>query len=254
MRFLSRYDRCLQCLGTAGWVFFVLVHGASTLAAPQSRAEARAMELAQGAQTSVAQGDYDGAVEKFREALAAYPEFHQIRFELGRVLAYIGRYEESAAEFAAVVTAMPEFGAARRGEVTALLLQGRYADARAKLQEGLDILPRDGQLAHTLARLLATAPVDRVRDGQLALHLALKVYEIKKTYETGETLAMAYAEVGNFEKAVEVQRGLVSEAEKEADEPRAARLRERLLTFLRNEAWRAASPAEIAMATEPPRR
>ena len=113
-------------------------------------------------------------------------------------------------------------------------------------------MPRDGQLAHTLARLLATAPVEQVRNGALALRLALTVYEVKQTYDTGETVAMAHAELGDFESAIEMQRGLVARAQSEDAEEKVEALRDRLLSYLRSEPWRATSPGEIAMATEPP--
>ncbi|HVS66380.1 MAG TPA: tetratricopeptide repeat protein [Thermoanaerobaculia bacterium] len=210
--------------------------------------------LVSEAQSLANAGDFEAAIGRYRGALEAEPTLHLARFELARVLAYLGRYEESAAEFGAVVAAAPGNGAARRGEATALLLLGRYGEARRKLEEALETLPRDGQIAHTLARLLATAPVDRVRDGALALPLALAVYEVKKTYETGETVAMAYAELGEFERAIELQRGLLAQAQGEGDEATLEKLRERLLAYLRSEPWRASSPAEIAMATEPPAR
>jgi tetratricopeptide (TPR) repeat protein len=223
---------------------------ASGQPSPENTATAR--ELAQKALESAGTGDYEEAVSKLRSSLEIDPEQHLNRFHLARILAALGRYEEARAEFAAVVTALPENGAARRGEVTALILGERYTDARRKLEEGLNALPRDGQLAHTLARLLASAPDDNVRDGTMALQLAKAVYEVKKSYETAETLAMAYAEVGDFEQALEIERGLIARAEAEGDEQRLAGLRLRLETFETSKAWYAASPVEIATATEPP--
>jgi tetratricopeptide (TPR) repeat protein len=221
---------------------------AQMTATDQSQAEqlaAEALELA-------ATGDYEVAVSKLRSSLEIDPQQHVVRFQLARILAALGRYEEARAEFAAIVAALPQNSAARRGEVTALLLSERYADARRKLEEGLTALPRDGQLAHTLARLLASSPDPEVRDGELALRLALQVYEIKKLYETAETLAMAYAEQENFEKAIEIERSLIARAEAEGDEQKLTGLRQRLESFERSESWVAVSPVEIATATEPP--
>jgi tetratricopeptide (TPR) repeat protein len=212
----------------------------------------QARELAQQAQTSFRQGDTELAVELYQGALENSPSFHVARFELARILAWVGRFEDSSDQFAIIVAALPTNGAARRGLVTAQLFLARYEDARHELEEGLQASPRDGQLAHTLARLLATAPVEQVRDGALALQLALTVYEVKQTYDTGETVAMAHAEVGDFESAIEKQRSLIARAQNENDEAKVEALREKLLSYLRSEPWRAASPGEIAMATEPP--
>ncbi|MCP3958595.1 MAG: hypothetical protein GY719_12150 [bacterium] len=193
------------------------------------------------------------AIGQLRKAAEAAPEDAGRQFQLAAALAAQGSFDEAGPVFAKVVKLDPTNSAARRGEITSLLFLGKYVDARKKLEEGLTALPRDGQLAHTLARLCATAPLEKVRHGELALQLALKVFDIKKTYETGETVAMAYAELGRFEDAVAFQREMIAKAEKLGDAPRAEALRERLLTYLRDEPWRAASPAEIAMATEPPK-
>lgn len=232
-------------------VALLAVWPALVTAQPPSAASAR--ELAGAAVERAREGDYEPAVELFRRALAADPALQEARFQLARVLTALGRHEEAGAEFARVVAAEPENGAARRGEVTALLLLERYAEARRRLEEGLTALPRDGQLAHTLARLLATAPDEGVRDGELAVRLARAVYEIKKLYETGETLAMAWAESGELEAAIGLQRELVRRAEREGESERLAGLRERLATFESGRPWRAATPLEIATATEPPR-
>jgi len=214
---------------------------------------AAAQPLAQEAIQLASTGDYEGAISKLRAALEIEPEQHLLRFQLARLLASMGRFEEARAEFGTVVSALPGNSAARRGEITALLLTDRYRDARTKLEEGLSALPRDGQLAHILARLLASAPDDEVRDGEMALRLALSVYEIKQLYETAETLAMAYAETGNFDKALEIQRGLVARAEAEGDGTRQDSLSQRLDSYEKRQPWRALSPVEIATSTEPPK-
>ena len=235
------------------WITALLL-ATSMLAPLPARAEsAQAQTLVNEAIALHRQGDFEASIEKFRAAVEVAPDNTYIRFQLASALSTLGRIEEAGPEFAEVVARDPDNSAARLGEITALIFAGRYVDARLKLEEGLTVLPRDGQLAHTLARLCATAPLDKVRHGELALQLALKVYEIKKTYETGETVAMAYAETGQFAKAVELQRGLVAQAEKEGDTKRLEKLRQRLLTYQRDLPWRAESPAEIAMATEPPK-
>ncbi len=211
-----------------------------------------AEDLAQQAAAFIADKDYEQAVNKFRSALEIDPQRHLFRFQLARLLAALGRYEEARAEFATVVAAAPTNSEARRGEVTALLLQERYAEARSRLEDGLTALPQDGQLAHTLARLLASAPLDEVRDPALALRLAQSVYEVKKLYETAETLAMAHAASGDFTKALEIQRGLITRAESEDDAARLESLRQRFAAYEQSRPWRAASPVEIATATAPP--
>ncbi len=224
-----------------------------TMAPPTSATDARATELAQEANTLSRQGDFEAAIAKLQAATKLAPTETRYSFQLAGLLASLGRFEEAGPIFEAVVALDPENGAARRGEITAIIFQGRYRDARKKLEDGLTALPRDGQLAHTLARLVATAPLDDVRDGDLALQLAAKVYEVVKNFETAETVAMAYAETGQFDKAIELQRGLIAEAKASGDSAKLEGLNKRLLAYLEKKPWRAGSPSEIAMATEPPK-
>ncbi len=232
---------------------FLVIATLCSLVAPQLIAtDARAIELTQEANSLSRQGDFEAAIVKLEEAVKLAPEDARISFQLAGLLASLGRFEDAGPVFEAVVAIDPQNSAARRGEITAILFQGRYLDARKKLEDGLTALPRDGQLAHTLARLVASAPLDEVRDGNLALQLALKVYEVVKNFETAETVAMAYAETGQFDKAIEHQRGLIAEAKKVDDSAKLEGLNKRLLSYLSKEPWRATSASEIAMATEPP--
>jgi tetratricopeptide (TPR) repeat protein len=226
--------------------------GAQVSSQPSESTSPKIEQLVQAARAAAGQKQYDQALASYQAALTEDPTLHDVRFEMAQFLATSGRIEESAQEFGKIVAARPLDGVARRSEATALIFLGRYLESKQKLEEALQILPRDGQLAHTLARLLAVAPVEEARDGLLAVQLATAVYEVVKLYETGETLSMAYAETGDFDRAIELQRQLISQAEGEGDTNRVNDLRQRLLSYQRSEAWRARSPAEIAMATAPP--
>ncbi len=217
-----------------------------------SVSENSAAELVTEAARLAGSGDAENAVAKLRRAAEIETADAGLRFQLARMLAALGDLETAASVFAVLVEDQPENSAARLGEASVLLLRGRYLEARSRLEDGLRALPKDGQLAHMLARVLASAPVDEARDGQTALGLALKVWEVRKVWETGETVAMAMAEAGRFDDAVEFQRGLIEQAEAAGDEARLEGLRLRLLEYLSGEAWRAESAAEITNAAMPP--
>jgi tetratricopeptide (TPR) repeat protein len=152
-------------------------------------------------------------------------------------------------EFRKVIEAEPRHAAARRGEIVALLLTGRYGEARVRLQEALREFPQDAQLAHVQARLLATVPDPRVRDGRLALEIARRLAAARQDLRVRETLALALAEAGRFDEAVEVQRGVVGEAETRGDAGLVRDVRAKLEALARGEAWTAASADEILAAT-----
>src|SRR5438105_9894554 len=75
-----------------------------------------------------------------------------------------------------------------------------------------------------LARLLAAAPDDSVRDPQQALAIIDKDLRGQSTTEIGETIAMALANLGAFEQAIGIQRGVLAAAQKAGEKPSSARL------------------------------
>ena len=213
----------------------------------------RGNELAREAFRLSREGDLEAAVDKYREALEAAPELNGARFTLARLLAGLSRYEEAGAEFEVLVTANPQDVAAHRGKATALLLLDRWQEARQSLEYSLrTVVPRDGQLAHLLARVLSSAPVDTARDGSLALEMAMWVYEVQKKTAVGETIAMAFAEVGEFQRAVDIQSAMIKIVTEAGDDPLLALMRERLAAYESRQPWRAKSPMEIIQSTELP--
>ena len=230
----------------------ILIVSFVAMAAPTAADEARGTELAQEAFDLSRQGDAEAAITKYEEALAIAPDLHGARFAMARIFAGLSRFEEAHEQFVQLVAANPEDGAARRGEVTALLFLGRWQEARKRLEEGLVALPRDGQLAHLLARVLASAPDDTVRDGRIALELAVRVYDVKRIPTVAETVAMAFAANGEFDKASRMQGKIVRDAEAAGGDPQLEAKKARLAAYDRGEAWRAQSPVEVVQSTELP--
>jgi hypothetical protein len=83
----------------------------------------------------------------------------------------------------------------------------------ARRQHALELYPRGAAFAHLRARVLVSAPDDAVRDGAVGLDLASRLFEAFPSPEHAETLAMAFAETGRFDKAVEWQQRVIAELE-----------------------------------------
>jgi tetratricopeptide (TPR) repeat protein len=86
--------------------------------------------------------------------------------------------------------------------------RGEYALAFAAYEEAIIQSPRDYVGLKGFARLLATCPDTRRRDGKRAIKLATQACDIICRLDTGcvHTLAAAYAESGNFEVAANLER------------------------------------------------
>ena len=91
---------------------------------------------------------------------------------------------------------------------------GRYVDARKVLESAIDQNPNNHLAVNALARILATAPDASVRDGPRALQLAKPLFEATHSPEVGVTYAMAFAQNGNFDEAVKLQRETISAFER----------------------------------------
>lgn len=88
---------------------------------------------------------------------------------------------------------------------------GQHAEAIADYEKAIELMPDDSGSLNNLAWTLATSPDDEVRDGKRAVELATKACELTEFQAAHilSTLAAAYAEAGDFEKAKEwVQKGI----------------------------------------------
>ncbi len=161
-----------------------------------------------------AEGRDVDAVGGFLAAIGYNPTYVQAHLAVAHLLRRTGRFEASLSHYREVARLAPRTAEARLGYALALTRLGRWAEARQWLEQSVGDLPDRRELAHALARLLAAAPDARARDGQRALTLAQAVLEVDKRTDVGETMAMAYAEVGEFEQAAAIQRGVMQAAER----------------------------------------
>ena len=99
-------------------------------------------------------------------------------------------------------------------EAMTLIQAQRYHHALLQLEEAQDAFPENMEIKNILARLLAACPDETIRDGSRSLHLAQLVVRSNGNVEHLETLAMAYAELGQFDKAIEWQQSAIRAAER----------------------------------------
>lgn len=185
------------------------------------------------------QGAQSEALGHYRAAVTSDPEYVDAWFNLAASLAALGRHEDAAAAYAEVVGRRPDWPLARLHEASSLILADRDADARARLDAAAAAMPRDGYVAHALARLLATSPDGAVRDGAQALVLAEALFKARPSLEHAETMAMALAELGRFDDAVRWQREAMTIAEQNSRNAEQGLLERRLALYQRGEPCRA---------------
>ena len=150
------------------------------------------------------QGDADGALEQYREAVRLSPALARAHFGIGVLMEARGQDAEAieafnagdrkrsgvrrsrdsvwptrfaatgasrsrCSHYAEVLRLNPAVSQASFGYAMGLVRLGRYQEARARLETAMKTFPDQPGFAHALARLLAAAPDDRVRDGARAM-------------------------------------------------------------------------------------
>jgi len=99
-----------------------------------------------------------------------------------------------------------------------------YKKMNSDWQKALEIDPDNSDTYNNIAWNLATTPNPEVRDGKRALALARKSCDLSdwKDSDAIDTIAAAYAEVGDFKSAVEFEnKALALEESDQAAEKRA---------------------------------
>lgn len=152
------------------------------------------------------------AIAHFTRAVALSPAYLEARVALGDALRAANRDEPALAHYIEAARISPRAADARLGYAIGLVRLGRFAEARDWLAESVGALPDRPELAHTLARLLVSAPDAGVRDGQRALPVIDTLFTSFRTPYVAETMAMTLAELGRFDDAVALQRSLVASA------------------------------------------
>ncbi len=151
-------------------------------------------------------GRDDEAIASFRSAVTENPTFVAAHLRLGDALRRTDRLDEALTHYRRVIALHPGDANARFGEAMALVRLGRYAEARDRLEEALRVLPDQPMFGPALARVLAAAPDDAVRDGARAWALVAGLADDQQHPGVFETLAMALAELGHFDLALDWQR------------------------------------------------
>jgi tetratricopeptide (TPR) repeat protein len=164
------------------------------------------------------------AIDAFAAAVRHDPAYVEARFSLANALRRNGRVQESLPQYEQVLRLNPAVSQASFGYAMGLVRIGRYREARARLENDLENFPDQSGFAHALARLLAAAPEDRVRDGARALSIVEDLAKKEQTVPIAETMAMALAEVGRFEEAAGWQRDALAAAQESKQQNLARRL------------------------------
>jgi tetratricopeptide (TPR) repeat protein len=214
-------------LGAAGEQFEAVVRGAPAGTIDESTAKAH---YSLGI-LSASNGQLAAAREHFAAAVRYQPDYVEARLALADAQRRGGQADASLREYEEALRINPRSAQGRLGYAMSLVSLRRYQQAREWLEESVRLQPDEPSLSHALARLLATAPDDRVRDGRRAMGIVQDLMKGVRRTDLGETMAMAAAELGDFEQAAAIQRGVLAAAQRAGLEPAVRRMEQNLRLY-----------------------
>ncbi len=188
-----------------------------------------------------AQGELDRAWADFDHALRLDPEYADAYNNRGAIWADRRAYRRALADYSEAVRLDPRHALAFDNRGMAWANRGDYARARWDFEESLRLDPEYAPAYQHLARLLATCPDERHRDGKRAVDWACRACDLTGwgNADALQALAAAHAECGEFEAAVRFQ-DLAQLAERLTPEDRKPTVESVLQRYQRSQPLRAA--------------
>ena len=213
------------------------------------------------------------AARHYQRAIGANPGFMEAHFQLANLLMRLRRYDQAIPHYTSVVELDSGFGGrapagspgggqiqqmsilAHFMRAMALVQLSRHEEALTGLEKALEVFPGHPDMTHAVARLLAASPDSKIRNGMKALQLLGPLLQSPGgiDLEYVETLAMALAETGRYERAAELQRDMISDLQRNQRFDLARLLAENLALYQRRlpcrRPWREDDPVFSPVAS-----
>jgi tetratricopeptide (TPR) repeat protein len=168
---------------------------------------------------SLQKGNVDEAMRNFDRSLAINPRDPEAIYNLGTAYLQKGNLEAATTQFRRALELNPNLPEAQSNLGNTLFQTGQTAEAIAHWQRAVELEPSNAAALNNLAWVLATCPIDPLRDGGKAVVFAQQANQL-----TGggnprvlRTLAAAYAEAGKFPEAVQTAQAALRFAAAQGD-------------------------------------
>ena len=149
---------------------------------------------------------YDEAIKAFSTAIEIIPLDYQAYNYRGVARALKGDFHKAMADYNKALKIRPRYAEAYNNRGFARTQKGDLQGALNDYRDALEINPFLVDAYNNQAWILATTAEKRYRNGAKAIMLAQKAVELKPDVASFDTLAAAYAAVGNFEAAIDTQK------------------------------------------------
>jgi len=187
-----------------------------------------------------AMGSREKAFEEYQEALRLNPNSPVAHMNFATLLIDMGRFDEAMNEYTKAAQLDPEDPRTYYLMGKANLRQGQSAEAVKHFREALQHNPNDFESITWLARVLAADENPAVRNGVEAVSLAEHAANLTGGAQPFvlDTLAMAYAETGNFRSANATAQKAIQVAAAVGAQKELPELQQRLQVFQSDKPYR----------------
>src|SRR6266705_4152468 len=175
----------------------------------------------------------DEAIIHYQKATAIWPDHFLARYSLGRAFVEKGELDTAIAHCRAALLIRPDDADGHTVLAAALDEKGESAEAIRHYEKALQIFPQSISALTNLAWLLATSPSESLRNGGKAVEIARQANQLSGGTNTVvlRTLAAAYAETGQFGKAIESARTAVQLARMHDDDSLTTELEQQIALY-----------------------
>ncbi|MCG8608760.1 tetratricopeptide repeat protein [bacterium] len=186
------------------------------------------------------QGRFEEAARQYEAAIGLNPTYYVACNNLSQTLFEIGRVDDAIKWAETTLRINPGFALGYMNLGSYHLLTGRSREAVAVYRRGLAATRHFSPLAMRLAWLLAASPDPTIRNGKEALLMAKSIVDDTelRDAETLDLLAVAYAETGQFNKAIQMSRQALQLSTQAQSKDLAEGIAHRLRLFESNKPYR----------------
>lgn len=184
------------------------------------------------------------AISEMEQLADALPKQTEYRMQLALYYLVAEQPHKAIQAYTDVLEQEADSFDALRMRGDAYLNVGDHEAAAKDFEKALTLSDKDTSLLNNYAWLLATSPIDSVRDGKKAIDLATKAADLTKHEKPHilSTLAAAYAESGDFETARKWSKQSIETRDEESSEAETKemgeQLKKELASYEANKPWR----------------